>query len=308
MSRIELGGYGPPIPLPEDGLASLDPESSSRLPLVLNLPDGTIFKQADYSAFGYTHYEVLCIGAAGGLGGDAFGGVGGAGGGGGLHIVHGLLADLSEEVLVTVGQAGVRGANGTSAPRYVAALQPFLTNGNHQAAFWTDANPPGHPYDDVSGNAVFPYVKLPNNPYVLLPNVSWAEAQTWGVFVIQDQFRSPYTPPTDGGDGGYTSFGDIAMASGGKAGEKAPRVRDVLWAGLPRMAGGEGGDGGVGGSIVAGGGALGAKYPTDLLAFPEEQFTQAYEDVRLQYEAKNGTWDGTIGQGGGGGRGGSVTA
>jgi hypothetical protein len=318
MSRIELGGYGPPIPLPEDGLESLDPDNPNRQPLLINLPDGAIFKQADYSSFGYTHYEVVVIAGAGGMGGKAQGAWGGAGGGGGLHVVHGLLEDLPAEVLVTVGQVGAKGVDSSDTPLYIAAQQPFLTNGNHQAAFWDDANPPGHPYDDAFGNPVFPYEKFSTEPYVLLPNVPLAEAQTWGVFIVNEAFGTPYVAAADGADGGHSAFGEIAEASGGKGGKKAPQVKPVQWGTVyapdsdgvlqTRIApGGEGGQGGVGGTTVAGGGADGAKYPTEMVEDnPPQEYTQEWENLRVLYEAKNGTWDGTIGQGGGGGRGGSL--
>lgn len=86
-------------------------------------------------------------------------------------------------------------------------------------------------------------------------------------------------PPQRGEDGGYSAFGDIAMASGGRGGYPA-----LAWQDGQLLYRGWGGSGGVGGRTVAGGGGAGA--------------------LSFGLDGANGTWDGTIGQGGGGGRGG----
>lgn len=117
---------------------------------------------------------------------------------------------------------------------------------------------------------------------------------------------------TDGGDGGYSSFGDtLCRASGGKGGKK---VTEVLWfdpavtilGSNARCAPhSDGGDGGIGNSIVAGGGAAGAKH---IEIQPGDIHTQNNGDVVLSpaVDSQGGTWDGTIGSGGGGGSGGAV--
>lgn len=67
MSRFELGGYEGPIP----NIALPDPKLSADLPIQsLVLVDGTNFEKADWVALGYTHYEVWCVGAVGGLGAE----------------------------------------------------------------------------------------------------------------------------------------------------------------------------------------------------------------------------------------------
>lgn len=67
MSRVELGGFGLPIP----NIALLDPNLSADVPVQsLRLVDGEPFLKADWVALGYTHYEVWSAGAAGGQGGD----------------------------------------------------------------------------------------------------------------------------------------------------------------------------------------------------------------------------------------------
>jgi hypothetical protein len=68
VSRLELGGYEGPIP----NIALPDPNLSADLPIQsLVLEDGVPFEKTDWVALGYTHYEVWCIGAAGGQGASA---------------------------------------------------------------------------------------------------------------------------------------------------------------------------------------------------------------------------------------------
>jgi hypothetical protein len=260
--RISLAGQGDPIPevaLPAPGE---DPDFFS---LSFQLEDGVDFVKAPYVEQGYTHFEVWCVGAVGGRGGDlidvdAFGGRnfwGGGGGGGGLHRVAGLLADLPDNCPVVVGQAGADGDP-------IDELQPYelITV-------------------DGAGHVVFPISTYPNPDYVDLPT---------------------------GGDGGASSFnGTTCHASGGKGGAApTPDIfRDFLTAQhdfeppgttftptaeYAREIGddanaGSGGEGGCGNRSAAGGGAAGGV-------------------GHLFGEAANGTWDGSIGKGGGGGRGG----
>jgi hypothetical protein len=237
-------------------------------------------------------------------------GEGGAGGGGGLHIVRGALADLPPEVLVTVGQVGVNGAHGSDAPEYVAAQEPFLTDGNHLAVI--QDTPPYLPYYNSAGVFNYPYFNDdPDHPtsnggnggaYVLLPNVPWAEAQELGaIYIVEAQFINPFLPPEDGNPGGASKFGDIAMASGGTGGKKAPFYRRVQWAGWPQFPGGDGGDGGLGGTDVPGGGAPGTESNFHEGTGPNP----GYWDL---IESRDGVWNDVsgIGEGGGGGRGESV--
>jgi Glycine-rich domain len=94
---------------------------------------------------------------------------------------------------------------------------------------------------------------------------------------------------TDGGDGGYSSFNTATCrASGGKGGKRAQSNS------LTVTTQANGGQGGVGNSIVAGGGALGGVAGTPSAAGPGVAGTNGAD----------GTWDGSIGQGGGGGAGG----
>jgi len=90
--RVEFAGYSGPLP-----------------PFVLNLVNGVPFLKAQYLAMGYTNYDVICIGSAGGrgIGIDAiYNSKGGAGGGGGVQWVEGLLSSLPVSSPVDVGVAG----------------------------------------------------------------------------------------------------------------------------------------------------------------------------------------------------------
>lgn len=110
-----------------------------------------------------------------------------------------------------------------------------------------------------------------------------------------DEFPNPrplLQPPQRGGDGGYSSFGDICMASGGHGGWPAAYFDSELTADfrlVHRFFDARGGAGGKGNSLVSGGGASGA-----------------YDPMNPKPTAYDGIWNQNtgIGTGGGGGRGG----
>jgi collagen type III alpha len=117
--------------------------------------------------------------------------------------------------------------------------------------------------------------------------------------------------PLDGEDGGASTFnGETCKASGGKGGEGTKQGIDVVWLGVGPASstfyrpGGRGGAGGIGGQVEAGGGAAGAgTIFTDPGPGPH-----AREDGPQYWsrpQGSDGSWDGTIGQGGGGGDGGT---
>jgi hypothetical protein len=277
MSRVELAGLGGPIPT----VALTDPNLDENLaPQAFLLTTGNFLK-ADWVGLGYTHYEVMCIGAAGGNGSDGGGDMtwpyyysgydssgrlimhwydphigspnifGGGGGGGGLHRVAGSLADLPDVTPVVVGVAGAQGPRGDSA---------------HQ------------------------------NPY--MPTPPGGGVAYWDLPHLMIQ------PPTVGQDGGASSFGDVCVASGGKGGFPAT-VWDVTRPSsgynFPGEIGGpkpdgRGGQGGKGGQSVAGGGGAGAFFTLSIGTYGEQ--------VRQVTPAKDGIWNGVVGEGGGGGLGG----
>lgn len=269
MSRIELGGFGTRNTA-EDPTEQLDPDTDYKFPITLALPHGSIFDPVFYLDGGYTDFEVTVIGAAGGAGafyrspphypvplGDPVA-YGGAGGGGGLHVVRGLLEDLPPEgVPVVVGRVGLDGT------RYASTTDPYV-------AVVVNGSPLN--FDTGQGHAQ-PYSEagVPRPPY-MSPDYAPGEVAHGPIY-----YPNPYIGAgIDGADGQASSFGDIAVASGGKGGIRATQLG-------PNYSAGQGGRGGIGGTDVAGGG--GTPHPG----------------------TPDGTWDGTIGQGGGGGRGGTIS-
>lgn len=93
-------------------------------PLLLTFNANATFDTQKYIDDGYTHFDVICIGGAGGMGGGIDTGgagtqirsYGGAGGGGGFHRARGLLAALPATCPVVVGAGGALGAEHVSDP------------------------------------------------------------------------------------------------------------------------------------------------------------------------------------------------
>ena len=93
-------------------------------PLVIRFDANSNFNTPTYLDLGYTHFEVICIGAGGGMGGGIdtantgtlIRSYGGAGGGGGFHRVRGLLSALPVSCPVVVGVGGALGAEHASNP------------------------------------------------------------------------------------------------------------------------------------------------------------------------------------------------
>lgn len=93
-------------------------------PLVVKFDSNQNFDTQKYIDLGFTHFEVMCIGGGGGMGGGidtANAGTqlrsyGGAGGGGGSHRVHGLLSALPLTCPVVVGAGGAPGTEHASNP------------------------------------------------------------------------------------------------------------------------------------------------------------------------------------------------
>jgi len=93
-------------------------------PLVIKFDSNQTFDVDQYRDMGYTHFDAICIGAGGGMGGGIDTGntgtlvrnYGGAGGGGGFHRVRGLLSALPTTVPVVVGAGGSLGTEHASNP------------------------------------------------------------------------------------------------------------------------------------------------------------------------------------------------
>lgn len=302
--RVFLGGRAVPR---EEFALSEAAVNSGELPVTLVFEENDVFRPEDYLALGFTRFEVWAIGAPGGKAGSdsfPFGGggqssaaaAGGAGGGGGLHHVTGFLEDLPEELDIVVGQEGAPGAQANhEPPRLVTSLgrKTYVGPTPNTIAIWMDIT-----------NWRF------ENAYTIV-NPAWVPAQP-------------------GGDGGYSAFGDVCKASGGKGG-KAPLVEfatgefwwiwpdpstwgayspgtsnpGVLDPAFYRMKfdGGDGGEGGAGNRTVAGGGGAGAySYEGAYIGYSQNDIS--FQVNRSYVTAKDGTWDSTVGKGGGGGRGG----
>lgn len=153
----------------------------------------------------------------------------GAPGGGGLQIVTGDLADLPEAgVEIVVGSAG------TDAPLGQTSVH----------GLWTPS--PGLADDAVAEWAAFGW---PDSSYPLALAAA-NRIREWGT-VLPDPLPE-FANPIAGDDGGYSAFGDVAKASGGKGGAPAKS-----WGTSSFVVVGSGGDGGVGDSDVAGGGGAG---------------------------------------------------
>lgn len=120
-----------------------------------------------------------------------------------------------------------------------------------------------------------------NGPWTPLPweieNFAIDELGQWRYRYSEP--RDSFLPPQSGGDGGASSFGDIAKASGGKGGKPGK-----VWDGAAFVVDAAGGAGGLGGSDIPGGGGAGSNSAAN---------------------GQDGPWDGTVGGGGGGGRGGT---
>lgn len=304
MSRIEFDGLGAPIStiaLPPFG------SDSDLTPVVLTFAEDAVFLAQTYRDLGFTHFETWCVGGAGGQGGsipDANSAIrrisyGGEGGGGGLHVVSGLLVDLPDEVAVVVGKGGASGTDGTPYYRWrgVSAIQyPYGPTIPTMMAVTKDSGPiPG--MVDGAGNAIPPYFFVSYSPQLY-------------------SLEPAYVAPHDGQDGTASTFnGDTCCASGGTAGKKTPlydngvsfltgRPADIE-IGYNSSPGGNGGQGGAGGRIAVGGGGAGATSSAPAFWGVGEGHTYGEQKPFTYTLAEQGTWDGSIGTGGGGGMGGT---
>jgi len=279
MSRFELGGKGEPIPL----VALPDPNLDDNLPpKMLVLQDGVPFVKTDWVGLGYTHYEVWCVGAAGGKGGD----------GGGRYGIYAATSAALDPAIIppTVSwpyyvSGGITHWHDPYVDKFNGANMyiPFPSawggggggGGLHVVAGLLIDLPDECPVvvGQAGTNADPGQISHPNPITPIPPYSPGSINDTPGVTLVA---------PVTGEDGGHSSFnGDTCKASGGKGGNPGAH-----WSGSTLMYEAKGGDGGVGNQTAAGGGAAGS----------------ATED-----NGADGTWDGAIGEGGGGGRGGMIT-
>lgn len=288
MSRVEFWGEGEPIPeiaLPDPGI-----DLENLLPIVLNLLHGVPFIPATYMDQGYTHYEVWCIGAAGGRGGDGVGEPG----------YPGLSTSGSMQRLRWYSY--VVGSGASSVYHYhdpYLAPDPSVRGGGgggggmHLVEGRLDSLPESVPVTVGQAGADAPLAQIEGPNTVVNPKPPYAPNY------VVDTPNTQWPPPAPGGDGGYSSFGAVAKASGGKGGGASGDYIATpswtgywngsfyAWPGQLFLVDGRGGEGGIGGRTIAGGGAPGSESPG--------------------VAGSDGTWDGFVGKGGGGGQGGANT-
>lgn len=313
MSRFELGGHEGPNPI-----EALPSAFVSDTPAYLvSLPTGN-FNPAEYMSFGYTHYEVSCIGGAGGNGGEARDKVK-------FNTVYRyeVIPPSIWPVFVQVTQEWYGRGDTSGVPGMVLVGDPsrLVTVAQYDEMLYPDHKYQRAIYSDphlthpvawgggggggglhvVSGRLADLPEAVPvvvgqagvegdmghnktGAPYTPLPrDVEFASNTFWAWQSTYPLPHPVFPSPQSGSNGGASSFnGDMCVASGGKGGKAA-----IRWASGYPFVDGAGGDGGSGGRSAAGGGAPGAI---------------------TENMATDGTWDGEVGQGGGGGHGGSKLA
>lgn len=335
--RVFLGGKGTPIPpiaLPDPNVAD------AAVPAILLPENGEVFNPADYIPLGYTHYEVWCVGAVGGRGGDAAKDILWDRASHQEHIPDAEWARVVASYEDTARGSGVTSYSVIPPPGYPPPTSYISWDGSiyvltpaqlaeyqhpdHMGTVYDYTNP--HPTDSpitgggggggglqvVTGRLdelpiggvpiVVGVPGLDGPPGQIEANGGWDsiypaddvhyywmnyQGGNFGGENWYNRYPMPHPlfyPPGVGGDGGYSAFGVICAASGGKGGGPS-----IIWGadGKPYFAG-HGGDGGKGGRTVAGGGPQGALNPQSLTM------------------GKDGVWDPNtrIGEGGGGGHGG----
>lgn len=105
--------------------------------MVLRFNDDQNLDTLYYIGLGYTHFDVICIGGGGGMGGGIdtentgtlIRNYGGEGGGGGFHRVNGLLSALPDSCPIVVGAGGASGDDHASNP----ALTTDGSDGEHSS-------------------------------------------------------------------------------------------------------------------------------------------------------------------------------
>lgn len=247
---------------PREEFALIGVGESTGVPLILLLEDGEVFTPADYISLGYTNFEAWCVGAMGGHGGR----------------VPSWLRNYPSYSGGAGGGGGVHRVGGLLADLPSTVLAEVGQAGANGAEGSRNA-----PKNAVLGSDGYPVT-----PLVLVDNAS-------------------YVAPGPGGDGGPSSFGDICKASGGKGGagvHQGPWHRVAFgpddyefyrlsW--TLRAIPGTGGEGGAGDSLVAGGGAPGGLSGWSGVAVDNTGGSRYFT------KPGDGTWDGAVGLGGGGG-------
>jgi len=196
-------------------------------PVVLTFVSDLLIPHRDFDAdgyrdLGYTHFDVICIGAGGGRGGGIntdgpshVRNYGGEGGGGGFHRVRGLLSILPDVTPVVVGNKGADGSNHGSDPT-------LTTNGSDGG--YSSFNDPtcrasgGKGGKHVASNSTTVSTDADGGEGGLGNRTAAGGGADGGVAGTPSP-TGPGTPGTDGVDGTYnTVIYDIGEGGGGGAG------------------------------------------------------------------------------------------
>lgn len=189
-------------------------------PIVLKLITNQYFYPADWMEEGYTHFDVICIGGGGGIGGGIdtsnsgtlIRSYGGAGGGGGFHRVRGLLSALPTDVYVEVGIAGLPGNEHSSNP----VLTSDGSDGGHSAFNGTTCRASGGKGGkQVQSNSVTVTTQAHGGDGGIGNRVIAGGGAPGGLAGTPSD-TGPGTPGTPGTDG--TFFNNIGKGGGGGAG------------------------------------------------------------------------------------------
>lgn len=283
MPQIEFDGIGEPIPtiaLPPFG------SDGNLPPAVLTFTDDTEFSIDQYRDLGFTHFEVWCVGAAGGRGGDASGQ---------LFYVYEenyrtvpsdiwaiWLSQFDGTTIYYGWDPGNPSRGGTQRD-----IQEF-NNPQHMLKFRTYRQILLYPtLDGIGGGGggggmqkvIGPLADLPDTVSIVVgkagadaglgqihqnslwtPPASGDSGYNYPNGTITNYLnsypgaQSSYLPPQPGQNGGASTFADdVCQASGGEGG--AP---GRIWNGSSWVVKGDGGDGGIGGRTTPGGGGDGS--------------------------------------------------
>lgn len=189
-------------------------------PLILIFSANQDITIADYIDMGYTHFDVICIGAGGGRGGGIdtnntgtlVRNYGGSGGGGGLHRVRGLLSALPATCSVVVGAAGTVGTSNPSNPANT-------TNGGDGGASTfndTTCRASGGEGGKRAQSNSLTVTTLANGGNGGIGDRTIAGGGAAGGLAGTPTATGPGTPGTNGQDG--TFFQNIGQGGGGGAG------------------------------------------------------------------------------------------
>lgn len=189
-------------------------------PLVLSYLANATFNTQDFIDLGYTHFEVICIGAGGGMGGGIntantgtlIRSYGGAGGGGGYHRVRGLLSALPTTCPVVVGLSGSLGTEHGSTPSFTTDG----TDGGYSTFNTTTCRASGGKGGKRVQSNSLTATTFANGGDGGIGNRTIAGGGAIGGVAGTPSAPGPGTPGTNGADG--TIFNDIGKGGGGGAG------------------------------------------------------------------------------------------